>query len=249
MPRHLPSPAICLVLALASGGLAAQSKLVMGNEAWPPFRIDDPKASGGFAGIDIEVLRAIEKDLGLSVEIQHHPWARDLEMLKEGQADIITGIARTSEREEYLAYVPTPYLSVQPVFYILKGKAKDISKYEDLYGKSIAFSISSAYFEPFNSDKKLNKVELSTEAQIVKMLALGRVDVAIGTDPNFAWDIAQLGYREAVERTSYLPPVRTDIYIAFARKSPAASLVPAVDKSIRRMIADGTIEAIAKKYR
>jgi len=227
----------------------AHPRIVMVTEAWPPFRIEDESAPQKFSGIDIDIMRLVAAELGIEVEIQRHPWGRSLEMLKNGQVDMITGVAFSKERTEFLAYVSTPYASVQPVFYIRKGSAASVKSYNDLYGKSIGQSTSSIYFQPYDTDVKLNKVNLSTEEQIIRMLALGRIDLAIGTDPNLAWDIARLGLRDAVEHTSYVPPVKTDLYIAFSKKSSAIELLSAIDAVITKMKAAGTIDAIIAKYR
>jgi len=170
-------------------------------------------------------------------------------MLRDGQVDMITGVAYSSERAVYMAYVPTSYAAVQPVFYSRKGRGSLVKTYEDLRGKSIGQSIRSLYFEPYNSDTSLNKVDLSTEPQIIKMLALGRLDLAIGTDPNIAWDIAQLGLRDSLEHTAYTPSAKTELFIAFSRKSKALGLIDAMNAAIVRMKKDGTIDAIIASYR
>ncbi len=170
-------------------------------------------------------------------------------MMKAGQVDMITGIAWTAERSVFMEYVPTSYYTVQPILYTQKGKGASIKTYGDLTGKSIGQSKNSAYFEPYNSDAALQKINLSTEIQIIQMLALNRLDIAIGTDPNISWDISRLGYGTVLEPTAFRPPVKTDLFIAFSKKSPVAALAPRFDEAVRRMLADGTIERIADKYR
>jgi polar amino acid transport system substrate-binding protein len=240
---------ILAMLLIAPCMAFPQAKLVMVTEEWPPFRMNNAQAISGFVGIDIDLMARLEKLLGVPIEIQRHPWARALEMMKLGQADLITGIAYTEERALFIKYAPTPYLEVSPVFFARKGNGAGVRTYDDLYGKSIGFSTNSFYFEPFNSDDRLRKVGLSTEVQILQMLALGRLDLAIGTDPNISWDIGRLGYRDALEMTVYKPPVKTELYLGMSLRSPSVHLVPAIDEAIRRMKADGTIAAIAAKYR
>ncbi len=234
---------------LALPGLFAQSKLIMVTEEWPPFRIIDPGTPSGFVGIDVDLTEKLEKAIGLPIEIQRRPWARALEMMKSGEADLITGIAHSEERAAYILYLPTPYWSVVPVFYAQKGKGAAVLSYQDLAGKSIGYSLRSAYFEPFNSDTGLKKAGLSTEVQILKMLSLGRIDLAIGTNPNIEWDISRLGYKGLFEKVAYQPPDRTELFVGLSRASPAVSLAGVMDDSIRRMVSDGTIKAIIEKYR
>ena len=238
-----------LALLLALPGLFAQTKLVMVTEEWPPFRIVDHGTASGFTGIDVDLAEKLEKAIGLPIEIQRRPWARALEMMKSGEADLITGIAHSEERAAYVLYVPTPYWSVVPVFYAQKGKGAAVRSYGDLAGKSVGYSLRSNYFEPFNSDGSLEKVGLSTEAQILKMLSLGRIDLAIGTNPNIEWDISRLGYKGLFEKVAYQPPGKTELFVGLSRASPAASLAGTVDETIRLMLADGTIKAIIDKYR
>ncbi len=243
---------VCIALLLLAAGsirAAALPRLIMVNVDWPPFRMINAQDSSRLYGIDIDLLNRLEELLGLTIEVQQHPWARALEMLRQGQADIMTGLAYSDERAAYIEYVPTSYYSVVPVFYARKGQGRAVRTYEDLRGKTIGISKSSVYFEPFNSDTSLLKQSFSTEEQILHMLVLGRIDLAVGTEPNIAWDTAKLGYRDQLERTAYMPPGRTALYLGFSRRSKYLSLLPSFDAIIQRMLADGSMEQIVARYR
>jgi len=216
---------------------------------WSQFRIRTGDADPSFTGIDLELAAILAEELGFELEVQRHPWGRALEMLRNGQADLMTGVAYTTERSEFLQYIPTPYATVQPVLFVRTGAAASIKRYEDLAGKVIGQSTSSFYFEPYNSDTTLIKRDLPTEEQIVRLLALGRIDVAIGTDPNISWDIARLGLRDQVERAAYMPPYRTDLYIVLSKKSSHLRLAGDLDAALKRLIADGRLQAILERYR
>ncbi len=244
--------AIALSMALL-GSIGAQASqattLIMVTEVWPPFRMDDAASPSGLTGIDIDLCIALEKRLGIRIDIRRVPWARALDMMRSGQADLITGIARTGERELFLHYLPTSYSVVRPMFFAPKGQGALVRSYEELYGKSIGISTNSAYFPRFNADAGLNKQSLSTEAQILQMLALKRIDLAIGTDPNLSWDIARLGLKDAIEPTAWQPEERTELFLALSKKSPAAALLERMDAALRAMIADGSMDAIKAAYR
>jgi len=239
---------VCLI-AMATLPSYAQNKLVMVTEAWAPFRINDSSAISGFSGIDIDIIGILERELGIKIEIQRHPWARALEMLRNGQADFCTGAAYTAERAQFMEYVPTSYFVVQPVFYAPKGQAGSVKSYGDLKGKMIGQSIDSFYFEPYNSDTSLKKLDLPTEKQVLLMLSLGRIDLGIGTEPNISYDVSISGYRSQLVRVDWIPVAHTDLFFAFSKKSSGVSLIPRVDAVLKRMLADGTIEKIASKYR
>ncbi|MBU0934168.1 MAG: transporter substrate-binding domain-containing protein [Spirochaetes bacterium] len=237
------------LLLLATFLYAQPTKLVLVTEVWPPYRMDDSSSPSGFSGIDIDVTLVLQERLGIPIQIKRTPWARALDMLRKGQADLISGIAWTAERAEYLRYVPTSYSAVHPMFFAPVGKGLTVQSYNDLRGKSIGMSTHSAYFEPFNSDSSLNKVPLSTEEQILQMLALSRIDLAIGTDPNLSWDIARLGHKGKVEPTAWQPPDTTPLYFAVSPLTEATMLVQKIDQILKEMLADGTMQKILNQYK
>ncbi len=241
---------VALSFCLAVGAVWAQpAKLVMVTEVWPPFRMNDESTPSGFRGIDVDLVVELASRLGMFIEIARVPWARALEMMRTGAADLITGIAWTEERAQYMRYVPTSYASVRPMFFAPAGKGDTVRSYGDLRGKAIGMSRNSAYFPEFNDDGALNKIDLTGEVQIIQMLALGRIDLAIGTDPNLSWDIAKLGLKGKVEPTAWQPDYHTDLFVAVSAKSPAADLVERIDRAIKAMLEDGTMETILKAYR
>ncbi len=234
-------------LALLTAQTPAVRTLVVVNEAWPPFRVTDADHRFGFRGIDTDMLELMEAELGVRVSFERHPFARCLEMIKTSKADIITGIAKSAEREAYIRYVPTSYFTVGPVFYTQKGKGALVKTYADLYGKKIGYSLNSVYFEPFNSDIKLTKVGISTELQLIQMLALGRIDLTIGTNPNIAYDIREQGLSDKLEQTLFIPEQKTPIYIGLSER--AADLIPRIDAFLATLIKSGRMQTIAAKYR
>jgi polar amino acid transport system substrate-binding protein len=239
--------AMLLGILLLAGLTAQQDPLIAVTEIWPPYRIE--AGDGRMTGIDIELLEALEERLGVEIEVQRHPFARALEMIRTGEADIITGIAYTPERDEYIAYSSESYSSVRPVFYAGRDLAPQIRSYEDLYGYVIGYSLNSAYFEPFNSDENLTKQGLSTETQVLRMLELGRVDVIIGTNPNLAYDVARLGLDDALSQTSYTPEPNTPLFLGFPETGDRLELYARANTLLSAMLADGSIREILDRYR
>jgi polar amino acid transport system substrate-binding protein len=205
-------------------------------------------AAGNLAGIDIDLVHALEKRLGVTIEIELHPWSRCLEMMRDGEVDLMSGLAWSEDRARYILYLKPSYHSVQPVFYTLSGKGSAIATYNDLFGKRIGQSMNTVYFEPYNSDVRLFKVDLSSETQILQLLSLGRIDVAVGTDPNISWDIKRLGYKGVFEHTAYLPPVKTELYIGVSKKSGTMTNVDELERALAELIQDGSVNGFVEKY-
>lgn len=228
---------------------ASDDRLIAVTEVWPPFRIEAPKAAEGLTGIDIKLIAELERRLGMEIEIQRHPFARALHMIRQGDADLIPGIAYTEERAEFIRYATPSYYEVGPVFYTQKGHGKEISRYQDLYNHTIGYSLHSAYFEPFNSDTGLSKRGLSTEEQLLKMLASRRLEVIIGTNPNLAYDVKRYGLSGKVEQTDYIPEQKTPIYFGISKRKHGPELQGRIEAALSEMRADGTLQAIIKAYK
>ena len=242
---------LSVILTVASGiSVFADDNIYIADfETWAPFRIADSSSTSGFKGLDIEILNELSERLKIKIQVRRSPWARSLENIKTGESDIITGVAHTDERAEFIHYIEPSYYYVTPVFYVQKGKGNLIKNYNDLYSYSIGYSIKSAYFEPFNSDTKLNKVEISTEAQLIRMLVLGRVDVIIGTNPNLAYDLLQARESSKVEPVLYTPPKTTKLYIGVSKKSKLITRRKEIEKVLKDMIKSNRIKKIMANYR
>ncbi|MCP5452434.1 MAG: amino acid ABC transporter substrate-binding protein [Spirochaetaceae bacterium] len=236
-------------LPLCGARAEPRTRFVMVTDTWAPFRMEEARLGSGNDGIDFQVIRRIGEELGLELEIQYHPWARALELLRVGRADLMTGVAYSPERDEYLLYVPTPYAAVRPALYTRAGMASTVRSYGDLAGKTIGQSAASVYFEPYDSDGSLDKLNLQYEEQLLRMLVLGRVDVVVGTEPNIGWDASRLGLSGLVEPALYEPEGRTELFIVVSERSPLGSRSAEIDAVIRRMLASGEIDAIMAAYR
>lgn len=240
---------LTLFISITGHTSFAKETLIAVTELWPPFRIDDAESGYGFTGIDIDIIQDLEKYLDVRIEVQRHPFARALEMIRDGSADIIPGVAHTKERAEFIDYVPTSYYSVGPVFYTQRGKGHLVKTYNDLYNFEIGYSLHSAYFEPFNSDNRLKKIGVSTEEQLIKMVALNRLDITIGTNPNFAYDIKRYNLKDKLEQTSYVPDVKTPLYLGLSKSPANRQLLSKIDTYLQEITVNGRLAEITSKYK
>ena len=239
---------VCLLLNFPAVGFA-EGKLLMAITFWPPFLIASSDEKYGFAGIDIDILEGLEKYLNLPIEIQQAPFARTLEMIKTGDVDLISSVAYTDKRNEFILYVPTPYYAVGPAFYTQNGQGHLVQNYEDLYKYTVGYVRGSAYFEPFNSDAKLKKKSVNSEEQLIKMMALGRFDIIIGTNPNIAFDIKNYNIKHKVMQTQYIPEKKTSIYFGLSRKHNNTILQEKIDDYLKLIISNGELNQITEKYK
>ena len=236
-----------LLLALGAAGAAAErAPLRVMTDYWPPFRIEGPE--GQIAGLDIDLLAELERRTGLRFEVHRAPWARSLAALQSGSADLMTGLARTPERERYIDYLEQPYYACAPRLYATPEIAANIRDYADLRGHTIGYVLESAYFEPFDSDRQLKKFGVNNEAQLLQMLTLGRLQLVIGTDCQVDYELRDPQLARHIVRTRFQPDSRTDLYIGFSHRRPLVAERQLIDNALRQMAAEGWMQRAAARY-
>lgn len=238
--------ACCLVGFAPQVAARDRPVFVVVTDVWPPFRFEN--RNGDMAGIDPELMDLVGEKLGVTFVFKRMPWARCLEAMRAGEADAMTGLAKTAEREAFIAYVDAPYLACAPRFYAASGVGAGIRGYGDLRGKRIGFARQSAYFEPFDSDTTLLKVPATTESQIIDMALAGRVDLFVGTDCQVEFDLLSRGLADRFEQTRYKPEGRTSLYVGVSRKSPLMHHMNALKKALAELIRQGVPQELAARH-
>ena len=219
---------------------------VLVTDFWPPFRIEGEH--GAIQGIDIDLAARLEARLGIKIHIQRVPWVRALSMMREGKADLMSGLAHSPEREIYILYPSPAYAQIRPVFYQLAASPKPIQRYEDLTGLRIGYTRGSVYFDPFDSDGRLTKQSATDETQLLRMLLGRRFDTIVGSDLQVDYELRQRGFVGEVVKAGYRPEKTTPLYFGISRKSPLAARATEFGQALAGLQADGTIAAILARY-
>ncbi|WP_394234638.1 substrate-binding periplasmic protein [Pseudomonas anguilliseptica] len=237
--------ALLLLLGVPLQAEEPPALLVM-TDIWPPFRMQE--GDGALSGLDIDLLDQLSQRTGLRFEVQRAPWARGLAALQNGKADLMTGLAKTPEREGYIHYLPQPYYACAPRFYAAPAQAKALQSYSQLASLTIGHVLESAYFEPFDSDQQLRKTAVNTENQLLEMLVRGRLQVVIGTDCQVDYELRDARWNGRIVKAVFQPEARTDLYIGFSRQRALQAEYRQVTEALAQMQAEGWITTAAQRY-
>lgn len=252
-PSRRPLGAIGCALALwlcADGGVWAQQAgepLQVVTDYWPPFRMQG--VGGRLEGLDIDLLDELQRRTGLRFEVRLQPWARALEDMRRGQADLMTGLARTAEREQYIDYLQPSYHACAARLYGSPGRAASIREYVQLHGLRIGYVLQSAYFEPFDSDRALTKIGVKNEEQLLQMQLRGRIELMIGTDCQVDFQLRDPTLARQLVKLSYLPPQRTLLFVGLSRASARIAERDLLAQTLQQLLQDGWMEKAAQRYR
>jgi polar amino acid transport system substrate-binding protein len=229
-------------------------RIVVPMDPWPPWKLvkEDWRVDEGIDSRLVEALLAAyntQYGAALQAEYVGCPWKRCLEMMRGGEADLISGIFKRPEREDYLLFIDPPYKSKSSkVFYVPKGKKASIRQYEDLYGLKLGTQAGVKYFERFDNDAKLHKEETSDDVANFNKLEYGRIDAAISTETQADYLIAVHGFKGKFEKAAYQYDEDLPVYFAISKKSPLAERATRMSDIIARMKDDGIFEKIIQDF-
>ncbi len=242
--------ALLLLLGEPAGAASPAPPLVFAFSELAPWKT---KSADGneFGGAYTEIVRELARRLGRDLRIVDCPHARCMLMLRVGEADLTIGIQQSPERDEYLAFLRTPYRksASDRVFYVRRGEAKRIRRYEDLRELHIGIKQGSEYFDRFDDDTTLHKEIALSNSVNLRKLVLQRLDAVVMPEDQGAALMNEPELRGKVEVAVYRERDPTPRSIAVSRKSAAAiELLPQLEAAMQAMRRDGTLAAIYDRH-
>ncbi len=188
----------------------------------PPYMIGADDEGSRMSGIDVDIVKEIAKRGGYELRFIRAPWKRALELMRSGDADILSSAYLTPERKKFMQYFDRPYLRSLPIaFYYKNNSGIRIDKFTDLYRYSdIGVLRGASYFKRFDTDPKIQKVEITTQEQLYPMLMHDRIKLMAGYIPTENYFILKYGYQNVIQRSDYIYNEPSNVYMAISRKSP-----------------------------
>jgi diguanylate cyclase (GGDEF)-like protein/PAS domain S-box-containing protein len=144
---------------------------------FPPYNFyknDKPQ------GYTVDYMNLMAKNLGVKIEfISQKSWKEYLDMLKNGQLDIIPHIAINKERSEFVDFTNIEHVDYKPSLAVRKGSG--INSFNDLKDKTISV-LDKSFLQTILKDKYPNqKLYLAaTTIEGVEAVSNGKADAFIG---------------------------------------------------------------------
>jgi len=229
--------------------LAGKTVVVVTENAYPPLQFIDPK-SGQQIGWEYDAMNEIAKRLNFKVEYQNTSWDAMIQSVSDNQYNIgMTGITIKDERKAKVDF-SDPYMRSEQ-FMLVRGDesrfsdAKTFGAFKDgLVGAQPGTTpFYTAVYSVLDGDEKNPRIKLfETFGATVQALKSGDVDVVL-TDGT-----AGKGYVDASSGGLKLiggPLGSEDFGFIFPKGS---DLVAPINAAIAALKADGTLDAINKKW-
>jgi len=226
----------------------AKEFLIVG-EPGPLWKYEN---NGKMEGIDIDIVRAIMNEIGITYRIRLvGATARGDKMAKDGTADMLIAKAFKEERKEYLVYPKESYRKAVWKFFIRKedeGRIK-FENYSDLKNLKVGATKYYAYSKEFWDAGLKMDIVTRNDYQMKKLLAK-RFDLVPLLVVNTLQKAKSGGFENKI---SILPkPVATLLlYNTFTVKSTYPNkekLQAKYDRVARKLKNNGTIQMIMEQY-
>lgn len=247
------------ILAAAAAGLiagcggsdkkeAAQAKpekIVAGiDDTFAPMGFRDE--SGEIVGFDIDMGKAVSKEIGIPIEFKPIDWASKESEIAAGRIDAIwNGLTVTEERKKVLDYTD-PYLNNKQVFVVMASS--DITDAKQLAGRSVCAQ------EGSTSQSAMDKQpEVRDSFSVWKLypdftscfmdLESGRADAVLG-------DSVLINYymQKKPGQFRVLPGVVANEVYAVGVKKGNAELVKLLNEGFKKVEASGEATKISQKW-
>lgn len=221
---------------------------------YPPFSVTSEGVADGFS---VELLSAVMKEIGYSIEYRIDTWQEIKEDLKNGDLDVLPLVGYSEERDKYFDFT-VPYLVMQGNIFVREEDKESFQSEDDLHGKSILV------MEGDNAHEYATTMEWSTDlilvptyAEAFKLLSEGKYDVVIAQSLVGEITINNLDLKNVVPAYSNDKvtgeKIKTQLSgfeqkFCFAVKEGNSDLLAKLNEGLAIVSANGTYDQIYNKW-
>ncbi len=242
MRKNIAIVCMLMMATVLMSGIAgaANPVLKVGTDAaFPPFEYQDEK-TGAFQGFDMDLIRAIGKQMGMDVQIINTAWDGIIPGLITGNYNcIISAMTITEERSKVVNF-SNPYFNAGQVIVTPKSNTT-IKTTADLVGKAVSVQIGTTGDLAASEIKGVTVKRFNLAPEAIQELRNGGVaacviDLAVAAE--FAAEFKDLKYGDTFTEELY--------GIAIAKNN--ADLLKKVNAALAALKASGEYGAIYDKW-
>jgi polar amino acid transport system substrate-binding protein len=220
-------------------------KLRVAYSDWYPYTYKEKNQASGF---EIEIFKEVMKIMKIETEFNLYPWARCLYALKRGEADILTSLLKSPEREKFACF-PDEQISVSRVMFFTTSE-KNINfedNYENLKPYKIGIISRFNYGNRFDNASYLQKDKAQNTEMLIKKLLGGRTDLIA---ENRIVIQAKAKKMNVLDKIKFIEPEihHQNLYIGFSKTNKLGYICKEFSRQLKKFKTTKKYKAILKKY-
>jgi polar amino acid transport system substrate-binding protein len=241
----------CVLRAIALLGLllmaqaSAGERLRLVADSWPPFT----EVSLLNNGLASDLVSTALQRAGYSTEYEQVPWARALLGIEEGRYDVLINAWFSDDRTR-IGRFSQEYLLNRVRFLKRSRSSVQFQDLSQLYERPIAIVRGYSYSPEFDNDDLLEKVPVNNFSMALRMVAAGRVDLAV-EDEFVARYYLAAEPRSVRDKLEFLSKSLSEnsLHILVSLRNPRnQGIVADFNREIAAMKADGSYAQIFKRH-
>jgi len=208
---------VCFI-ALFSYPLQAETIELYAEDSYTPF--SNPDGSG----IVNKLVIAAYREVGIKVKVRTVPFVRIVKWLEEGKGLGGFSAVKTPDGEAKFIFGEQPVYQVTTKFFYAAKRPIEILSERDLNNIRLQVGEVNGYmYHPEYYQYKFKRQKAQSEERLIKMLLLGRIDLAYITEKVIDYQLSVMGLpRETLSSISSIGVVSVPLYVAFNKQHPKA---------------------------
>lgn len=213
-------------------------------DEYPPYQILGNPPVGEY----VSALEALAHTLDMALVYETEPdFSHCLEGLRNGHIDVMAGLAKTTEREPFMYFLPmrreTHYV------FVTRNSAAPIDTYDDLQERLIAVAKEYSYFSRFNEDQSLHKIAVDDVHMAYTLLLAGRVDVVVSSAENLSAILAgNPALQQHIRVHRYQPLEDRVVYFGLSKRSAHAEQLNSLHRKVNRAFEQGVFQQAIEDF-
>ncbi|MEA3499229.1 MAG: transporter substrate-binding domain-containing protein [Campylobacterota bacterium] len=233
------------IVILSSLIQASEVKLM--TEIFSPYQFKDENKN--LQGISIDIVRAIQKEIGSNFKVKVYPWTRALKKVDNKKNYALFSMLKTKERAPKYKWVG-PLDQMKMVFFKKTGSSITINSIDDArkVGK-IGVSKGVANHDILKEKGFTNlDVSVGSDDKVMKKLLKGRVDLWPYLARAGLYNAKKMGKAEQIEPIKNVVLFEGPLYIAF-NKNTDDTIIKKWQDALDKLIKNKTVDKIKQKYK
>ncbi len=238
---------ILVVSPVFAGGSSEQediTKITVASDCtWPPMEyISEDKEIVGF---DIDMLKAIEEEIGVQIEVKNTAWDGIFAGLANGNYDAVcSSVTITEERQKAMDFTE-PYINAGQVLIVQKS-TEGVTTLDDLEGKDVGAQIGTTGAIQIGEHE-------GTPLKTYDEIGLAVADLDNGRIAGVVCD-SPIAANYALQNEKYSGSLKivgepfTEEYFGIAVKKGNDEVLDLLNQGIQKVKADGTLEELRVKW-
>lgn len=235
-----------LFLAFGLTSQAEERRVVLACNDFPPLKIEHP-GKDGLQGTDVDAIAEIARRAGLRLEAHFMPWKRGYAEAVEGVVDGLCSCSYREDRAALFHFSEAIGKTSVGVFHAPGDTPDLITSLAEISGSQMGkVGVVKGYnLEDELDDAQVAHVAVSGDKQGYEMLINHRLDHLY----SFRAPIDFIALHENGKLVPYSEMRASPYFICLSKKVPdTAAMMPRINAAIAAMQADGTFEAIQRRY-